>query len=127
MSTRTAAYVHASFDGDVIVVGLADRKFGTRRYVLLQRAKSCTAAERQLGHDAIHIEVDGQQRGCYGSLRGVKVGPRSITIDLDPATAEVLGIDSRIIFRTGGAEMDRPALLSALRGLLVAGEKLIVD
>lgn len=108
------------------MVGFADRKIGTRRYLLLQRAKSTTEAERRLGHDAIHIEVDGQQRGCFGSLRRVAVGPSSVTIDLDPATADVLGLDPRIILRTGGAEIDRPALLAGLGALLVAGEQLIV-
>jgi hypothetical protein len=60
-----AGFVHFS-DGDGLIrVGFADREFGTRRYVLLQRSRSVSAA----GYNTVTVPGRRERAGCLAHLR----------------------------------------------------------
>ena len=115
-TTLDAGYVYAMDDGEIVVVGFADREYETQQYVLLQRDKTASRDEQLLGH-IIHISVDDQSRSCYGGIRLLEVEADEVRIELDESCARELQTDVSIRIRFSADRARRAHLIEGLKGL----------
>jgi hypothetical protein len=112
-----AGFVYDSEDEDVILVGFADKEYGTEHYVLLQRSKQVSAEEEALGQGEVHISVDDQDRSAYGGIQHVSLDDSGVRIRLDRDTAAALVTEDEIVIRFKGHAADVVRLRKALQRL----------
>ena len=118
MTTRfDAAYIYSSDDGEIVMVGFADRQYDTQRYVLLQRAKNVSDEERALGQEQVHVTVDDQGRSMYGGIRAVLFDGNAVTIQLEEGCGRQLGTDEEIMIRLAVDDAQRAELLAGMKDL----------
>ena len=92
-----AGYVYSSDDGEVIVVGFADRQYETQQYVLLQRGRTVSPEERESRQDQVHLTVNDQRGSVYGGIQKVEVEPTLVKIILEPAAAQRRGTREEVV------------------------------
>ena len=115
MTFLDAGYVHSGADGGIVTVGFADHKYGTRRYVLLQRG--ILGAIDARGHNQVHITVEDEGRSTYGGIRRLQFGSSEVRIKLEPHVASQLGTDEEIVIRLPPLVSQREELTARLREL----------
>jgi hypothetical protein len=120
VTTLDAGFVYDSEDDDVILVGFADKEYGTAHYVLLQRSKQVSAEEEALGQGEVHITVDDQDRSAYGGIERLVLDDSGVRIRLHRDTAAMLATEHDVVIRFQGQAADVVRLQKALQ-LLFAG------
>jgi Immunity protein 10 len=86
-----ASCVAVDTDPDAWVVTFADAEFNPTRYLLLQRDRTPTASDRELGLDGYHVEFDAQHQSCYGGIEQLELHGDRLVIAFDDEGASVLG------------------------------------
>ncbi len=99
------------------MVGFADREFGTRRYLLLQRSRSVSAEERERGEDDVHFELNGQEHSDYGVVEHLELKRSVAEVRLAKDKAALLEIapEVRVSFSVDGDQY--AALVAMMRQL----------
>ena len=114
LTTFAAGYVHSSDDGETVTVGFADRRNDPQRFFLLQRDKKATRQEKSLRLDQVHLTVDDEHRSCYGGIRLVELGPRSVRIELSRESARQVGTDEEVVIRFQASDEERADIVARL-------------
>ena len=115
---REAGYVYCGEEDGAVIVGFADKQFGTEQYVLLQRLKAASDEERDSGDGEVHITIDDQSRSKYGGIRTVEVAPGVVRIHLEQESARLLDTDDEIVIRFLASESEHDAMVDCLKDLV---------
>ena len=108
------------------VVGLADREFGTRRYLQFQRADVSDVRDQALGMDTYYVEKDDQSNSCYGGIESIVLSANSIQMKLDNTASQSLALDESVLITF---DADEQSLVRFRRGLraVFAGTGILRD
>lgn len=88
--------ISISEEHGVIVVGFVDDEQAPSKYLLLQRKLDPDERDRKLGHDRVHLEVDGESRSGYVDVERAILSQQGLSLRLSRETATKLGVDEVI-------------------------------
>ena len=79
-----------------------------KNYVLLQRIVNPSQEDIELGHDQVHIEINGQERSEYGAIETCLLQDEELRIMLNEDSAKRLRVasDIRIELPSDADQMD---------------------
>ena len=77
-------------EGDCHLVGFADKKYGTERYLMLQRDFEHDEQDVKLGMDTFQVEWCGEEVSGYGGIVQFVPKPASAEVTFDDETTEAL-------------------------------------
>jgi hypothetical protein len=119
--TFFAEAVSFSDDGDVVLVGFADKTESPDRYLILQRERVVEPQLKQAGFGAIYIEFGDQSRGGYGGLEEVIVCDQEVILKGNgPALAGGITVQFSV-------ESHQLKALAHTLAVLVKGESRFID
>ncbi len=95
--TFVADVVSCETRRNLVTVGLADETSSPVQYVLISRDIAPAQQDRELGHDRIYVEVDGQAQAGYGMLDLVRLNNHQLTIFLGGKFASNVGFDEVVV------------------------------
>lgn len=86
---------HQTEDG-VALLGFADDEFSPSQYIFLQRTLEPDQQNHESGHDAIHIEINSQERSTYGDVEQAQLERDRLSLRLSEDTASNLSSSTTI-------------------------------
>ncbi|WP_242393249.1 Imm10 family immunity protein [Anaeromyxobacter oryzisoli] len=117
MGERVARIVRVLEENGVFIVAFGDHPESPERCILLQRTLEPTAADRELGHDRVHLS-DESGAGMYGGIVGASLSPEALTLTLTDAAKECFGFAEPLVIDLHSAAYEHSALAEALRRVL---------
>jgi hypothetical protein len=119
---------HVSVDDmdDLWLVGFADKKFGSRDYLMLQRAYIDDEQDISLGMNTYHVERNDQRWSGYGGIRTFELfRDRVIVTFTEKGAIEMGNVSSvEITFQVGAREF---AELKERLERIFAGTSCLID
>lgn len=106
----TAAHTAVDNDDDALTVAVADAARHAKRYLMLQRAHKFDAQDRKLGMDRVWVEVEDEDRSCYGGIRSIVVREGTLIIVLDQSGEANLDIKGSIEVKLPESEATHKAV-----------------
>jgi hypothetical protein len=96
-------------------VGLADREFDSREYLMLQVAHEFSEQDRRMGTAGVYVERNDQAHGMYGGIRRFELLPGRVRVLFDEQGSKVMHglLEMEVTFDAGAEQL--PALRAALR------------
>lgn len=91
MAQFTARFAYTGESDGVLLAGLADDQHETVDYLLFQKSIDTGKQDLKLGHDQVHVTLNGRTSSCYGGIESIRFVSNELQIQVDASTAEVLG------------------------------------
>lgn len=110
----TATYVAVEEDAVVWEVSFADAEFNARRRFALQRDRSPSAEDVELGLDGYRVELDDES--CYGGIESLDLYSDRLEVRFEDDALEGVDQDEPLVIRFSLRDRQR----AALRGCLAA-------
>ena len=123
MKTFKANFIRCQDQDGVVMVGFADDEFNTTEYLLLQRTLEPDQQDCELGHDAIHVELDSPERSGYGGVKLIRLDGSTVRVELNEKIGRELGA-SAIEVELSASDAELAALKEHL-SLLVGKEPIL--
>jgi hypothetical protein len=122
-----ASHLFLERDGQTEMVGFADDPLSPYKYVIIQRSISATKSEKDLGLDAINIQVEDESRSKYGGITAITVDDERLLISLNTDAQKKLQISGDIKISITPENPNFISVLSSLIEMCRRDEIEIVD
>lgn len=92
MRQFVARFCYSGVDYGVLMAGLADDQFDTKKYLLFQRARTVTKQDIEQGHDCVHVTLNGGFASSYGGIESISLFAKELQVIFDQDAASALGV-----------------------------------
>ena len=97
MAQFIAKFAYTGESDGVLMAGLADDQYETVDYLLFQKAIDPSAQDVELGHDQVHLTLNGGASSCYGGVESIRLVSSELKVRVDSSAAEVLGTEQDFV------------------------------
>lgn len=104
----------------VLLAGLADDQHETVDYLLFQKSIDPGAQDLKLGHDQVHVTLNGRTSSSYGGIESIRLVSSELQIQVDASTAEALGTAQEFLVSFDHRLEGLEAFSVMLRGMLAS-------
>ncbi|WP_313459987.1 Imm10 family immunity protein [Stenotrophomonas sp.] len=113
-----AKHAYSGESDGVLLAGLADDQHETVDYLLFQKSIDPSAQDLKLGHDQVHVTLNGRTTSCHGGIKCIRLASNELQIQVDASTAEVLGTAQEFVVSFHHRLEGLEAFSAMLRGML---------